>query len=64
MDILNVQALISQEKIVGSSDINPDNAYLVVGVWQDGNRKSGSANNAYPSYAIPVSQVARSRVVE
>jgi len=64
MDILNVQALISQERIVGSSDINPDNAYLVVGVWQDGNRKSGSANNAYPSYAIPVSQVAGKQVID
>lgn len=64
MDILNVQSLISQQKIVGSGDIDPNNAYLVVGVWQDGNRKSGAANNAYPSYAIPVSQVAGKQVID
>jgi len=64
MDILNIQSLISQQKIVGSGDIDPDNAYLVVGVWQDGNRKSGASNNAYPSYAIPLSEVTPTPIID
>lgn len=59
MDILNIQALIKEGKIVSQSDVNPDETYLQVGVFQPGNRKSGSSNpNAYASYAISVSDIA------
>lgn len=63
MDILNIQALIKEGKLVSQSDINPDETYLQVGVFQPGNRKSGAANpNAYASYAIAVSSILSSSV--
>lgn len=59
MDILNIQALIKEGKIVSQSDVNPNETYLQVGVFQPGNRKSGASNpNAYASYAISVSDIA------
>lgn len=58
MDIFNIQALIREGKLVGASDIDPTNAYLQLGVYQEGNRKNNSANPAYPPYAIRLSDVA------
>jgi hypothetical protein len=57
MDNYILQTLITQGRIVTSAEIDPDNSYLQVGVYQKGNRKSGSANDAYPSYVIPLSQL-------
>lgn len=57
MDIYNIQALIKEGKIVTPSDIDPTNAYLQLGVYQEGNRKNNSANPAYPPYAIKLSDV-------
>jgi hypothetical protein len=58
MDIFNIQALIKEGKIVGSADINLDNSYLQVGVYQPGNRKRGPSDaNSYPSFAIPLSEL-------
>ena len=57
MDNYILQTLISQGKIVSAGDIDPDNSYLQVGVYQPGNRKSRSANDAYPSFAIPLSEI-------
>lgn len=65
MDILKIQSLITQGKIVSASNIDLDNSYLQVGVYQQGNRKKGASDaNAYPSYAIPVSQVAGKQVID
>lgn len=58
MDIYNIQALIKEGKIVTPSDIDPTNAYLQLGVYQEGNRKNNSANPAYPPYAIRLSDIA------
>lgn len=61
MDIFKIQSLISQGKIVSSSDIDPDNSYLQIGVYQSGNRKSGSPDaNAYAPFAIPLSELSSS----
>lgn len=59
MDIFNIQALIKERKIVTANDIDPTEAYLQVGVFQEGNRRAGASNaDAYPSYAIPISEIA------
>ena len=56
MDILNVQSLVAQGFITDIASIDPNNAYITIGVYQPGNRPAGSGNNTYPSYAIPVSE--------
>lgn len=56
MDILNVQSLIAQGLITDIASIDPNKAYITVGVYQPGNRPAGSGNNTYPSYAIPVAE--------
>jgi hypothetical protein len=63
MDIFNVQALIREGKLVGASDIDPTSSYLQVGVFQNGNRRAGASNaDTYPSYAIPISEIAGNSV--
>ena len=58
MDQFKVQSLIAQGQIVKAEDVNPDKAYLQVGVFQEGNRQIGPGNaNAYAPYAIPLSEV-------
>lgn len=54
MDIMNIQALIAQGFITDVASIDPNKAYLAVGIFQPGNRQSGSANNAYATYAISI----------
>ncbi len=56
MDILNIQSLIAQGLITDIASIDPNKAYITVGVYQPGNRPAGSGNNTYPSYAIPVAE--------
>jgi hypothetical protein len=59
MDIFNVQSLITKKRIVTANDIDPTSSYLQVGVFQPGNKPSNSGNaDAYPSYAIPISEIA------
>jgi hypothetical protein len=63
MDIFNVQALIREGRLVGASDIDPTSSYLQVGVFQNGNRRAGASNaDTYPSYAIPISEIAGNSV--
>jgi len=57
MDNYILQTLITQGRIVTSAEIDPDNSYLQIGVYQRGNRKSKAANDAYPLFAIPLSEV-------
>lgn len=58
MDIFNIQSLIKQGKIVSTSDINTNESYLQIGVYQPNNRKIASSDaNVYPSYVIPLSQI-------
>ena len=64
MDITKIQTLIAQGKIVNAGDIDPDTSYLQVGVWQEGTRQKGAAGEAYPSYAIPLSQVSSQQVID
>jgi hypothetical protein len=64
MDITKIQTLIAQGKIVNAGDIDPDTSYLQVGVWQEGTRQKGAAGEAYPSYAIPISQIASQQVID
>ncbi len=56
MDINNIQALIAQGLITDVASVDPNKAYVAVGVYQPGNRQSGPAGNAYPSYAMPISE--------
>ena len=57
MDITKIQTLIAQGKIVNAGDIDPDTSYLQVGVWQEGTRQKGAAGEAYPSFAIALSEL-------
>ena len=57
MDIVNIEALIAQGRIVTSADIDPANDYAVIGKWQRNNRKKGGDGNSYPAYAIPLSEL-------
>jgi hypothetical protein len=56
MDINNIQALIAQGLLTDVASVDPNKAYVAVGVFQPGNRQSGPAGNAYPSYAMPISE--------
>lgn len=57
MDINNIQALIAQGLITDVASVDPNKAYVAVGVYQPGNRQIGSAGNAYPLYAISVAEL-------
>lgn len=57
MDINNIQALIAQGLITDVASVDPNKAYVAVGVFQPGNRPAGSGNNTYPSYALPLSEL-------
>jgi len=60
MDILNIQALITRGRIVTSKDIDPTETYVQIGIFQPGNRPSGSGNpDTYPSYVIPLSEIGK-----
>ena len=55
--VLDIQTLIAEGKIVNPSDIDIDNAYVALGLWQAGNRKSGSGNASYPQYVMKLSDL-------
>ena len=57
MDIVQIQALIAKGKVVSSTDIDPTQAFVQIGIYQPDNRKIGSANNTYPSFVIPLSEL-------
>ena len=53
MTLYNIQTLIKQGKLSQIVDLDPNEAYLEIGVYQEGNRKIGPGNaNSYPSFAI------------
>ncbi len=65
MDIFKIQSLITKGKIVSSADIDPENSYLQIGIYQPGNRKKGASDpNAYPAFAIPLSEVGGKQVID
>jgi hypothetical protein len=57
MDPYLIQSLIVQGKLVSPSQVDANSVYLPVGVYQSGNRKLASGNDAYPLYAIPLSSI-------
>lgn len=58
MNVDNIQALIAQKKIVLLTDIVPADAYVQIGVFQNGNRKNGAADaNTYAPYAISINEL-------
>lgn len=58
MDIFNIQTLISQNKIASLDQVDPDNTYVQVGIYQKGFSKKGSGNaNVYPAAAMPLSEI-------
>lgn len=57
MDIAKIQTLIAQGRVVSITDIDPTQSFVQIGVYQPDNRKIGSANSAYPSFVIPVSEL-------
>lgn len=58
MDIVKIQTLIKQGRVVALSDIDPNESYLQIGVYQPNNRKIGPADaNAYAPFVIPLSEV-------
>jgi hypothetical protein len=61
MDIVKIQSLIAQGRVVEAADINADETFLQVGVYQPNNRRIGSGNaDTYPPFAIALSQLAAS----
>ena len=57
MDIVKIQSLIAQGRVVSSTDIDPTQAYVQIGVYQPNNRKIGSAVETYPSFVIALSEL-------
>lgn len=57
LKVLDIQTLIAEGKIVDPGNIDSANAYLSVGLWQPGNRKSGGGNYSYPQFAIKLSDI-------
>lgn len=58
MDIVKIQALISQGKIVTSTDVDPTKVYVQVGVYQEGTRQQASGDaNAYAPYVISLDEI-------
>jgi len=57
MDPFLIQNLIVQGKLVSPSQVDANSAYIPLGVYQSGNRKLASGNDAYPLYAIPLSSI-------
>lgn len=58
MDIVKIQTLIAQGRVIADiTDINPNETFIQVGVYQPDNRKIGSANNSYPPFVIPLSEL-------
>lgn len=61
MEITNIEALIAQGKILKPTDLDPANDYLIVGKFQNGNRKKGGDGNNYPAYVIPAGSISTSK---
>lgn len=57
MDIVKIQTLIAQGRVVELADIDPTQSFVQIGIYQPDNRKIGSANNAYPPFVIPLSEL-------
>lgn len=58
MDIVNIQALIAQNRSVSITDIDTSNTYIQLGVFQTGNRPSGSSNaDTYSPYVISINDL-------
>lgn len=58
MDIVNIQALIAQNRSVSITDIDNRNTYIQLGVFQTGNRPSGSSNaDTYSPYVISITDL-------
>lgn len=58
MDIVKIQSLIAQGKLVKLEDIDPSKSYVQLGVYQAGNRQKGAANaNTYAPYAIALDEL-------
>lgn len=65
MNIFEIQSLIARRRVVTLADIDPNNSYLQVGVFQEGNRKSTASNaDTYPPYAIPISALLGTSVTD
>lgn len=61
MTLYNIQTLIKQGKIVDLAKLDPNESYLEVAVYQEGNRKIGPGNaNSYPSYVISLQDLLNS----
>lgn len=59
MDIVKIQTLIAQDKVVKLSDVNPTESFIQLGVYQPNNRRIGSGNaDTYPSVAMALSEIA------
>lgn len=56
-NVLDIQTLINDKKVVDITQISLVNAYVSIGYWQRGQRKSSDGINAYPQYAINLQQL-------
>ncbi len=58
MDIVKIQSLISQDRVISLSNIITGRTYLQVGVFQQGNRPSGGGNaDTYAPYVISIAEL-------
>ena len=53
-DLFNIEALIAQERVVTPNQIDPNNAYIQIGIWEPTGRKDGGH---YPSAVLPLSSL-------
>ena len=60
MDIVKIQTLIAQGRVVELTDIDPTQSFVQIGIYQPDNRKIGSGSNTYPPFVIPLSELASS----
>lgn len=59
MDLINIQSLIRDRKLIKAGEVDPTKSYVQVGVFQTGNRQSNSSNpNTYAPYVISLQDLA------
>lgn len=58
MEIVNIEALIAQKRVLSSADIDSANDYLLIGKFQTGSAKyRGADPNAYKPYAVSIANL-------
>lgn len=58
MEDVTIESLIAQRKVVKTADLsNPNNDYMIVGVYQNGTNKSKGDGTSYKNYVISIAEL-------